>query len=182
MYNMLYDAWLKEKINADLQKLPKDFYARLADYIRRIHREGRMLDAKSAKALLTCKELENVTRLTKELAMMRFKKIVSCIASGKTLGNEALSLEEERILHGLRTIFEEFQSFLKNELRGKTAKIDEFKPAKKMVLRFVKEFPTIIGVDLKVYGPFLVEDVATMPAENAKVLVEQGVAMEIETR
>jgi len=37
-----------------------------------------------------------------------------------------------------------------------------------------------MGVDLKSYGPFKVEDVASLPAENAKVLVKQGLAVQVE--
>jgi len=51
-----------------------------------------------------------------------------------------------------------------------------------MMLRFIKEIPVIVGADLKTYGPFQIEDVAALPIENARVLVRQGVATEIEIR
>jgi len=49
-----------------------------------------------------------------------------------------------------------------------------------MVVRFVQEVPAIIGVDMKTYGPFKPEDIATLPAENAKILIKKGLAVEIE--
>jgi DNA replication initiation complex subunit (GINS family) len=52
MYDVLYDAWLKEKESAELQRLQMDFYGKLAEYMDKIRREGRMLDQKSAKARL----------------------------------------------------------------------------------------------------------------------------------
>jgi DNA replication initiation complex subunit (GINS family) len=33
---------------------------------------------------------------------------------------------------------------------------------------------------MKTYGPFKVEDVASLPIENAKVLIKQGLAEKVE--
>jgi DNA replication initiation complex subunit (GINS family) len=182
MYDVLYNAWLKEKENVELQKLPRDFYEKLAEYVGRIRREGRMLDKKSVKAKLIAQELLNVKRLMKELFTMRSEKIVNYAASAKSLDKELLTLEEERVLLELRPSFEKFQSFLKDALRGKVSEVEEkTELSKRRLLRFTQDVPAIVGADLKVYGPFSVEDVATLPVENAKVLVKHGVAMEIET-
>lgn len=48
--------------------------------------------------------------------------------------------------------------------------------AKCVLVRFLKPVPSIIGVDIKSYGPFLVEDVASVPELNARILVKQGLA------
>lgn len=47
---------------------------------------------------------------------------------------------------------------------------------KYVVVRFLKPVPSIIGVDMKSYGPFLVEDVASVPELNARILVKQSLA------
>ena len=142
-----------------------------------------MLDRKSAKAKLISQELSNVKRLMEELVRLRFKKLVKYATFEKPLNKEALTLEEEKIFLGLKPSFESFQFLLKDSLRGKTSKIEEkTEPPKRLLLRFLQEAPAIVGVDLKVYGPYSVEDVATLPVENAKVLVKQGIAMEIETK
>jgi DNA replication initiation complex subunit (GINS family) len=49
----------------------------------------------------------------------------------------------------------------------------------KLLVRFVKDVPSIIGVDLKTHGPFLKEDIAKLPFENAESLIRQGAAVEI---
>ena len=183
MYDVLYNAWLKEKENPELQRLPKDFYEKLAEYIGRIRREGRMLDKKSVKARLTAQELLKVKRLMRELFTLRSKKLLEYATSAKSLDKELLTLEEERTLLELRPTFEKFQAFLKDALRGKISEVEEkIVPAKRALLRFTQDVPAIVGADLKVYGPFSVEDVATLPVENARVLLKHGVAMEIETR
>jgi DNA replication initiation complex subunit (GINS family) len=48
------------------------------------------------------------------------------------------------------------------------------------VVRFLSDFPAIIGVDLKTYGPFKAEDIATLPRENASALINQGVAKQVQ--
>ena len=57
---------------------------------------------------------------------------------------------------------------------------DAVKAHKRVTLRFVKDIPAVIGADMKAYGPFMVEDVASLPVENAKVFVKQGLAVAVE--
>ena len=60
------------------------------------------------------------------------------------------------------------------------SKVDVGQEHKRAVLRFLKDVPAIIGADMKTYGPFKVEDVASLPIENAKVLIKQGLAEKVE--
>ncbi|UCH31435.1 MAG: DNA replication complex GINS family protein [Candidatus Bathyarchaeota archaeon] len=181
MYDLLYDAWLIEKRNIELQKLPKGFFAKMAEYIRKIRQEGRMLDRKSPKANLISKELTNVRKLMDELVKLRFEKIISYATSANVAEHETLTLEEERLFVGVRPSFENFQTSIKDSMRGKIPKVDEvIIPTKRILLRFLKEIPAIAGADMQTYGPFSVEDVAIVPIENAKVLLKRGVAMKVE--
>jgi len=49
-------------------------------------------------------------------------------------------------------------------------------------LRFLQEIPEIVGVDLKIYGPYKKEDVGSLPAQNAQGLINQGAAKLIDVR
>ncbi|MGE5188400.1 MAG: hypothetical protein ACM3JE_05170, partial [Betaproteobacteria bacterium] len=51
---------------------------------------------------------------------------------------------------------------------------------KRLTLRFTKSIPAIMGADMKSYGPFIAEDVASLPEVNAKMLVKQGLAVMVE--
>jgi DNA replication initiation complex subunit (GINS family) len=44
----------------------------------------------------------------------------------------------------------------------------------------LKAIPAVVGVDMKTYGPFLAEDVGSLPLENAKILVKRGLAEAVE--
>jgi len=54
----------------------------------------------------------------------------------------------------------------------------EIAPAsKRSTIRFIKSIPAIMGADMKSYGPFVAEDVASLPQQNAQILVKQGLAV-----
>ncbi|UCE96875.1 MAG: DNA replication complex GINS family protein [Candidatus Bathyarchaeota archaeon] len=182
MYDTLYNIWKKENENPELQTLPKNFYTELADYLGRIRQGGRMLDRKSIKAKLTSQEFSNAHQLAEKLVRLRFNKIVNLTKSAKRLNKEILASEEKRIFLGLKPSFENLESFLKSILRGRiSTSEEESQQSGKKLVRFLQDVPSIVGADLEIYGPFSVEDVATLPNENAETLVKQGIVMEIET-
>ena len=180
MYNELYAAWQREIEEASLGGLPPDFYARIADYLRRIREENRMLDKKSVKVNLIDREAQNVKRMLEELLWARYKKIVKTITQSQKLPSELLTVEEAKLCESFVAFTDAYQKFVKDLMQGQTAKVDAEVNHKRMTLRFTKTIPAIIGADMKTYGPFMVEDVASLPVENAKILVKQGLAVLVE--
>ncbi len=71
------------------------------------------------------------------------------------------------------------EKFKEDIMQGREPSSPPTKPKENLLLRFVKEVPSIIGVDLKTHGPFLKEDVALLPYDNAESLIRQGAAVEI---
>lgn len=62
----------------------------------------------------------------------------------------------------------------------KTEKLEASIPTQtKVTLRFLKDAPAFIGIDMKSYGPFKAEDVVSIPKLNANSLVREGLAVEI---
>jgi len=51
---------------------------------------------------------------------------------------------------------------------------------KYILIRFLRETPPLVGVDLKNYGPFDKEDIANLPIKNAKILLSEKFAEKIE--
>ncbi len=182
MYDELYDAWKKEKENAEIQRLPKNFYAKIADYIRKIREKGRMLDEKTTKAKLLKHEFKNVKNMTKELFRLRYDKALKKSLARETLPKEILTKEEEKFHGEILPLAEAYQSFLKNILQGRLSQREKEEKPKKILLRFVQKIPEIVGSDMKTYGPFEPEDIATLPPENARLLTKQGVAIEVEVK
>jgi len=182
VYNELYDAWRKEMENEEIQILPKDFYVRLADYVREMREESRMLDKKTTRAKLMEREFKNVKILIKKLLQLRYKKSLDNAKTGKPVPKDHLTEEEERLYAEIPPLAESYQALFKEVSRGRLPGMKDKKKAKGMVVRFLKQVPEIVGADMKTYGPFKAEDIATLPVENAKALIKQEVAVEVETK
>ncbi len=208
MYNELYMAWRKETGEASLGGLPRDFYVKIADYLKRIREENRLPDKKSVKVSLLNHEAENVALMLEELLSARYRKLLKTISQNQTLPSELLTVEEAQMCESFVAFAGAYQKFTRDLLQGEitrtisqtssqpnqainqipsqTAPIQTATKAeieeshKRVALRFTKSIPAIMGADMKSYGPFLVEDVASLPAENAKILVKQGLAMPVE--
>ena len=180
MYSELYEAWKRELKNTELEKPSSDFYSKIADYLRRLKEEGRMLDKRTVKARLLKNETRNVKRMIRELVQARYRKLVKKLAEGEKIPSDFLTMEEKEIYTGVLPLAEAYESFSKGILRGYAPKIDGEQKRKKAVLHFLKEVPAIIGADMETYGPFKVEDVASLPLENSKILVKQGLAERVE--
>ena len=183
MYDELYAAWRFELENTELGGLSPDFYTRAADYMRLIKEENRMLDKKTVKATLLEHELERVKCMLHELVWSRYKKLVAVLTESQKIPL-GLAVEEENMCTSLLSFAESYQKFTEKLLQGQVSsqvssevpKADVKKVHKRVTLRFVKSVPAVIGADMKTYGPFMVEDVASVPVENAEILVKQGLA------
>ncbi len=182
MYDELYEAWKMEQGNVEIQRLPKNFYAKIADYVKKIREERRMLDKKTTKAKLLKREFENVSSMAKQFFQLRYKKLREKSLAGETVPREVLTEEEEKFHGEILPLSEAYQAFLKDILRGSLSRIEKEEKPEKILLRFVQEIPAIVGSDMKTYGPFEPEDIATLPSENARILIKQGVAVEVEVK
>lgn len=184
MYDELYEAWKQEKESVELQTLSKGFYVRLADYVKRIREETRMMDRKTIRGQLLQCELKNAKKMIRDIVKLRYEKALKLTMIGKDVAKDALTAEEKTYGKMLSSI-ELYRDFLKGLLRGSLSeslppRTDQEETPKRLLVRFVQEIPAIIGSDMKEYGPFRAEDIATLPAENAKILIKQGAAVEIE--
>jgi len=182
MYNELYEAWKREKENLGLQTLPKDFYFKLADYVKSLEEEGRMLDRKTLKARLMLREFGNVKKLVRELVRLRYEKTLKETVAGRVVPGDVLTKEEERLHKAVLPLAESYKAFLKNILRGRSTVVEREEKPRRMLLRFLQEIPAIIGSDMRTYGPFKAEDIATLPIENARIFLEKGIAVEVEAK
>jgi DNA replication factor GINS len=180
MYDELFRTWKQELESSDLTRLPADFYSIVADYVRRLGEESRMLDKRTAKANLLKKETQNAKRMIRELIRARYRKLVKKAAEGEKAPPDVLTSEEERIFAGVYAFSDVFQSLTRDVLQGRKPRVEDKLEHKRVVLRFVESVPAIIGADMKPYGPFQAEDVASLPVDNAKILVKQQLAKKIE--
>jgi DNA replication factor GINS len=179
MYDEIYEAWRKERESMELQVLSNEFYERLVGYVRQLKQEGRMLDKESVKAKLLGSELTNVEKMITELVHARLRKVLDKLRNGERVSETALAAEERRLCGDVLSLPESFGAFLSGILQGRLINIEESAPRFRVV-RFLSEIPAFVGVDMKTYGPFKTGDVASLPAENAKGLMDRDVVASVE--
>lgn len=205
----LREVHKKERMSPYLQEVGKGFYTELGEYLQGLYarymessREG---DISRLAVLLA--ELENAKALATEIYETRERKIVnSALAkAGGKVEVQNLTAEEEEALRGIVTILRgQREAFLggivaEHPLKpaprerqevlvpGPEPKVEERPSAaprlpvvRVMTVRVLKDLPSIVGLDGKVYGSFKEQDVVTLPEANALVFVNQGVAELIE--
>jgi DNA replication factor GINS len=182
LYNEIYKAWKREIESEDIQELSSNFYVNLAGYIHKIKEERRMLDEKTTKAKLLQREFENVEKIAKNLVQLRYEKCLELMKDEKTIPSGVLTDEEEKMRNEILPLSDFYQAFLKELLKGSLSSLKWREKKKYLILRFLQPIPAIIGPDMKTYGPFKAEDLATLPTQNARILIKQGAAVEVEAK
>jgi DNA replication initiation complex subunit (GINS family) len=200
MYNELYMAWRRELGEASLAGLPRDFYFKIADYQKRLKEENKLIDKKSVKISLLDHEAKNVQLMLEQLFRARYRKLLKTISQNQKVPSELLTVEEAKMCESFVSFAIAYEKFTRGLLQGEISQsvsqtVNQSAPQpapetvvkpqievslNRVTLRFTKNIPAIMGADMKSYGPFLVEDVASLPAENAKILVKQGLAVLVE--
>ncbi len=138
----------------------------------------RNLDQRSLKAILLDEETRRLERLVVELIDRRLSKIWR---ASQTTAQVMAHASEKWVQEELSTLARHYRKFKEDTVQGIEPSNLPEKRKGKLLLRFVKDMPSIIGVDLKTHGPFLKEDIAVLPYENAESLIRQGTAVEIRT-
>jgi DNA replication initiation complex subunit (GINS family) len=192
MYNELYSAWQREIDDPTLGGLPLDFYTKISQYLKHIKEEDKVLDKKSVKTSLLEHESVNVERMLKELLGSRYRKIIKTVTKTQKLPTELLTVEEARMCETFADFTKSYHKFADELMQGQltvepirvVVKTETYavapQPHKRSTIRFLKNIPAIMGADMKSYGPFITEDVASLPPQNAQILVKQGLAVLVE--
>jgi DNA replication factor GINS len=192
MYNELYAAWQREIDDPTLGALQPDFYRKISEYMQHIKEEDKVIDKKSVKMNLLTHETQNVELMLKELLEVRYRKIIKIVTKSQKLPVELLTFEETKMCETFADFTKSYRKFTNGLLQGQVSepikviiKVEtnpaEAPPAhKRSTIRFLKSIPAIMGADMKSYGPFVAEDVASLPPQNAQILVKQGLAVLVE--
>jgi len=175
-YDDLEQAWKKELHNSELQPLRQGFFKDLSAYVKRLREAQRNVDAKSLKAIIIEDEMLRLEHLLAQLLDRRLDKLRS--QTGLLQSNN-LESSEKHAYQAFSGGFREYEKMKQDIVQGREPSISKLKEKELVLIRFVRDVPSIIGVDLKAHGPFHKEDVANLPHENAESLIRQGAAIEI---
>jgi DNA replication initiation complex subunit (GINS family) len=180
-YSDLYEAARKERYSEQLQPLQKNFITEVAEYLK----EKKQLSLKeddifSDMIVKTKKQLENATTLFRELMIRRRKKILNLVLIAAETGiskqdfNNMLSFEKslfEELIKNIENSDKKINELLNRE------KVEELKNELVIFKTDVEEFLDIEGEKI---GPFQKGQIANIPKEIAKILIEDGKAEVVE--
>jgi len=178
LYTDLYNAWKSEKRTREPQSLPSDFYRKTENYLNGLEHEIESIDENSVTGRLTLKEKQMCDRLLRELKEIRMRKLLELAQKSEAVNETNLTEEEKEFV---KEFAKSLQNLNQTEVEPKPAPLEEEK-VELSVVRFLQDIPEIVGTDLRIYGPYKKEDVGSLPNHNARALVRQGAAKEVEIR
>ncbi len=125
---------------------------------------------------------------TKSLIELRTRKVLE-ISNGNFSSTSLSTDDYSKLTDEEKYIFEEERKVLQRKdlikqslIDGNVNNLDSISRivrSKMIIIRFMESTDQFMGVDMAKYGPFIKEDVAILPFENARSLIERKVAVEI---
>jgi len=175
-YNDIYEAARKERYSEQLQKISKNFIIDIANYLKEKKEIAlKETDVFSDVIIKTKKQLENAITLFKELMLRRRKKILNLVLIAAETG---ISKQDfDNMLAFEKTLFEDLMKCVDASDKKLNEILNEKEEEKKNELVIFKEDVNgFVGLDGEEMGPYNKEDIANIPREIAKILVDDGKA------
>jgi DNA replication factor GINS len=124
-----------------------------------------------------------INKLTLLLFILRCKKIFnSSKSSPESFEYSNLTDEEKYVFFGNREREKRIDVILKMLLNGKPKTLEKIVSSINenfVIVRFLESMDQFVGVNMNKYGPFKKDDVAILPFENARPILETNKAVEI---
>ena len=176
----------KETQIPNIQAISPDTYRKIAQIIRDLSiqkYEDLELDVHHELIKL-------LTLSTKSLFELRIRKLLES-SNGQHLSYPSLlssddysklTDEEKFIFEEERKVTQRRELIIQSLIGGNVNNLDTISRiirSKMIIIRFLEFTDQFMGVDMAKYGPFIKEDIAVLPFENARSLIERKVAIEI---
>lgn len=104
------------------------------------------------------------------------------LQSTENIDYSKLTDEEKYALDGMSESAARIDEIISATVKGRVKVLESISlraRSKQVLVRFLKPIESFVGVDMNKYGPFQQEDVASLPVENARSIVESGIAVHI---
>ncbi len=167
-----------EEQSEPLLQLPADFYSRVTVYARNLRRSMGSSNAEVTNRLIQ-RQFKILEGTIGRLVKLRMAKATS---------RDSISglLPEEKYVCLLGESYKtELVTFITAISSGQSSYLEMAHRAetnRNVVLRFTKPVSEIVGVDLRKYGPYRPNDLASIPVANADILVANDEAVRVNSR
>ncbi len=171
----VYRLLRAELESSSLQAIEPGTYQRLAAAVGSLRGQG----YEGIEAKIRDRMVELLAGSASLLLEIRLRKIR---ANLEPLDYSKLTDEEKYVLDSRRESDRRSNEVIMATVKGRAKVLESISVkvrSRQIVVRFVKSMESFVGVDMNKYGPFQQEDVATLPFENARSIIESGVALEV---
>ncbi len=174
-YNDLYEAARKERYSDQLQLLSKNFVQEVAEYLKDkkeiVSKDDDIFSDMIAK---TKKQLENATTLFKELMTRRRKKILDLVLIAAETGISKQDFDNMMTFE--KSLFEEMMKNIEasDKVMGELLNGKKETSSKNELVVFKIDVGEFMGLEGEKIGPFGKGEIANIPKEIAKILIEDG--------
>ena len=174
----------KETQIPKIQAISPDVYKKIAQLIKELSAqkyENLELDVHQELIKL-------IVLSTKSLIELRTKKLLENSNANLTYPSlstddySKLTDEEKYVFEEEKKVSQRKDLIIQSLTDGNVNNLDSISKiirSKMIIIRFLEATDQFMGVDMARYGPFIKEDVAILPFENARSLIERKVATEI---
>jgi DNA replication factor GINS len=176
----------KETQIPKIQAISPDIYRRIA----RIIRDLSIQKYEDLELDIHHELIKLLTLSTKSLFELRIRKLLDS-SDGQHLSYPSLlssddysklTDEEKFIFEEERKVSQRKELIIQSLIDGNVNNLDTISRiirSKMIIIRFLESTDQFMGVDMAKYGPFIKEDIAILPFENARSLIERKIAIEI---
>ena len=194
-YDEIKATWENELENEGFQDLGDLRLSKMIAYLSSVRLSLASTDAeKRIQADMLTQEALNIEFMIEDLLTLRRQKILKAVLSGHRPRGD-MTLSEEELYNRTQRALDGHTEFIKDSLAGSKPKKKKKKTggaAKKskpssdsdaveyVTVRFLRPIgDAFLGLDEKTYGPFKKEDVAMIPAANARTWLRDGTVIRI---
>ncbi|MGI8719766.1 MAG: hypothetical protein ACR2KF_04525 [Nitrososphaeraceae archaeon] len=176
----------KETQIPQIQAISPDIYRKIAQIIRDLS----IQKYEDLELDIHHELIKLLTLSTKSLFELRIRKLLES-SNGQHLSYPSLLSSDDysKLTDEEKFIFEEERKvsqrkglIIQSLIDGNVNNLDTISRiirSKMIIIRFLESTDQFMGVDMAKYGPFIKEDIAILPFENARSLIERKIAIEI---
>ncbi|MFL6495600.1 MAG: hypothetical protein ACJ703_04140 [Nitrososphaera sp.] len=171
----IYKILEKEIETPTLQSISPDTFQRIAETLSSLKSEA--YEGVEAKVRDRMVEMIEVSSML--VMEARQAKISS---SEEILDYSKLTDEEKYIIDGKRELNKRTNEVMAALLKGRPKVLESISVKVRLtqiVVRFLRPIEAFVGIDMNKYGPYAQEDVASLPFENARSIIDGGGAIEV---
>jgi DNA replication factor GINS len=179
-------------LNSGPQPVPHNFYQNIANLISLLKEQNEkeypeLQEENEGTTEKISQQINSnlvnlVAKLTTLIFIIRCKKIFNSSKSQSIFEYSNLTNEEKYVFFGNREREQRINIILNMLLEGKSKTLEKIVSSINqnfVIIRFFDSMEQFVGVNMNKYGPYRKDDVAILPFENARSIIENNRAVEI---